>query len=340
MSLVETKHKEVLIYDICVIFEPCDHEQIVPLLDIVQLFQRPNGKAARVYPPKDAVAPYDLDEKKAAVMKAHAILLVLSDLAVNELKEEDGDKTPLYDFIKRASKRVKKDKSRIIPIFLSNVKVYEGIVGTAKFNTWYFKNEKVQKYMQRVGSLQGLFVDPNDWEAKFTAVKHFWEDTHNTLVPLNLHNFSKEVDWKLFRVMIGGLLVGCGLGPFACCFLCMPRNERFRFGIVLGMILFFIFGFTILFLLGLLSKSETCKDELSCSESGGDLDADYFAAGVILGIIALALAFVARFIYALEKRKLAGRIPKRMTSRGASGTQSYLKVDTKENITVEVNEQP
>jgi len=329
------KKKEITTYDLCVIYEPCDNERVVPLLDIVYSFKRPNGKEIRVYPPKDAKPPYDLEEKKAALMKAHAILLVLSDLSVNELKEDEGDKTQLFDIIKRGCKKMKKNQSRILPLFLSNIEIYEGIVGTAKYHTWVYKNQKVQNYMLRVGSLQGLFVDPHDWESKLMGIRSFWEDTHAKLVPLNCSNFKKEVDWTHLKTTGVGAMIGFCLCPCSCCCLCCG-SERFRFGITLGVIIIFLIGSVLSFVNGFKATSTLCSDAYTCQSSEG-YGSSLFTSGTIMGLLAITTAVVGRSFYVKDKRKLGKKmIKKRKGAPGAINSDALLASSSKDHLTLDV----
>jgi len=300
------------IVDICVLFEPCDIDDVQPLIDILD-FKRSNGQPLSIFPPHDLNLEDAVEARLEALDRAHAILLVLSDKAAVSLLAENANESEYFGFIKKACEREKLNESRILPLFLSQVVEFEGEVGIARFSTWAYKckNEEVRSYMERIGSLQGLFVDPADWESKWVNLYSFWQETHAQLVPLTLFNFGRELDClQISRTFWGtcfGLCCPCiGLcGMCACC--CNAKGwVHFRSGLIIGNMLVFFVAAIVCFIEGFKESPVICQqdgvnDDVSCDEQVASSKTEYYIAGTVCGIVALLIAVVAR--YSLVKRE-------------------------------------
>jgi len=110
--------------------------------------------------------------------------------------------------------------------------------------------------MQHIGSLQGLFSDPTEWESKWEKIHSFWQEAHTALVPLGCDNFQQELDCAQIRATSSGACLGviCCFSSliFTCipaCKCCGTRWTYFKKGILGGnvfcMLLFGLFYFVL-----------------------------------------------------------------------------------------------
>jgi len=191
---------------------------------------------------------------------------------------------------------------------------FEGEVGIARFSTWAYKckNEEVRTYMERIGSLQGLFVDPSDWESKWDNLYSFWQETHAQLVPLTLCNFGRELDCQQISRTFWGTCFGLCCPCFGLCGMCACCCShvawiQFRTGLLVGNMLVFFIVAILCFILGFKeSPISSCQvdginDEASCDDAVSALKTTYYTVGTVCGVVALLIGVVAR--YSLMKKE-------------------------------------
>jgi len=300
-------------FDICVLYEGCDSPFIAPLLQMMD-YQRADGTDIRVFP-RDHKSLDDYAAAMEAMDHSHAILIVLSDKSAGRFTGEHGNEDPFFQLIERACEKEKENSARILPLFMSHHIEYEGQVGTVKFGTWAYKckNEHVRAYIEHIGSLQGLFVDPSDWGAKWDKLYGFWEESHDELVPLTLWNFCQEVDFPRIRRMLGGGCVGlfCGM----CC-ACVPGKSKFwhecRMGLVMGNMACYIAASIILFVVGFY---------INCNYDAGNPDTVctttqnvLFISGSIVAILGFMMGI---FVYVLSRRRFRTKLPPQLAALNA-----------------------
>jgi len=319
-------------FDICVIYDECDSENVKDLLKMME-FKRADGSNIRIFP-KDHTAKLEDDPVGTSIEALDsccAILLVLSDECTNKFLDENGRNHYYFTLIEKACDKEKNNTARILPLFMSRRIVYEGIEGLVKFSNWSYKykNEYVRGFIEHIGSLQGLFVDPSDWYSKWEKVHSFWEETHDNLVPITPWNFGSEVDFPKIRRLLGGGILGitCGL----CC-ACYPAKTRCwhecRIGIFMGNMACYLVGAIIMFALGFYinCKEEPTKytnmagggdgayavtptsSDISSSEddSCSTTQSALFIAGSILGIIGFAMGII---VYMFAQKKVRDTLP-------------------------------
>jgi len=324
--------------DVCVIFEECDYEDVQPLLAILN-FPKVNGTHLRVFP--GAQDSHSLDATLEALDHSHAILIVLSDKACAQLTGDDARKTRFYQVIHKACERERQNKSRILPLFLYETIHHNNTVGLVRFSTWAYKckDEEVRAYMEHIGSLQGVFSDPADWESKWEKLCSFWEESHNALVPLNFENLRKEMDWgRIGRTVCGTLFSCCIL--VSLCFLCCTCKRcaikwlQFRNGVLIGNVILLLAFSIALLLLGVFLNSDQCADE-ECEEDDATVKRFLYWFGSICGFIALLIFVIARFLLDNEEKILARNKLARKAEKafGKSKITEKSKLTEKEKVT-------
>jgi len=259
--------------DICVIFAECDFEEVQPLLSILK-FNRADGSRINVFPHRKSHTSFN--DAMHALDHAHAILLVLSDKACLPLTEPNAEENNFYKLMRKACERERDNHSRILPLFLYEIIMEEDNVGLVRFNTWAFKckNDQARMYMEHIGSLQGLFSDPTEWESKWEKIYSFWQEAHNALEPLGCDNFQKELDCAQIRATSSGGCLGmsiCCLALFftciPACHCCGPRWTYFKRGILGGNVFILLVFGLFLFSYGIYyhadCTTEACQDDVS-----------------------------------------------------------------------------
>jgi len=280
-------------------------------------FQRADGTDIRIYPRDHTALDGAGSTDDASTMEALdyccAILLVLSDECASKFTQEDGNDHYFFKIIERACEREKENKVRILPLFMSRQIVYEGQVGLVKFGTWAykFKNESVRAYIEHIGSLQGLFVDPSDWVSKWEKVYSFWEETHDALVPITFWNFCQEIDFPKIRRMLGGGIIGCCCG--VCC-ACVPGKTKCwhecRMGLLMGNMACYLVGAIIMYATGFYANCGSAGDE-TCNT----VQTALFITGSVLAVIGVLMGL---FVYLLAQKKVREKLPPQLTAIVAS----------------------
>lgn len=251
----------------------------------------------------------NFESATVAIEHAHAILIVLSDKACAALKEDDADQNAFYQLIRTACERERKDLSRILPLFLYQTIYHEDDVGLVRFSTWAYKckNEEVRSYMEHIGSLQGVFSDPAEWESKWEKLHSFWQESHNSLVPLNLTNLGKELDWS----QIIRTVCGCALGSlcmlFSLCMLCCrcticgPGWVQFRRGLVIGNVVILLLISLFFLLLTTFTNASGCTDQ-TCELRARQLKTIEYWVGSIVGIVAIFVLLISWYCLDQEEK--------------------------------------
>jgi len=204
---------------------------------------------------------------------------------------------------------------------------YEGQVGLVKFGTWAykFKNEHVRAYIEHIGSLQGLFVDPSDWVAKWEKIYSFYEESHDNLVPLTLANFCQEIDMPRIRRYLGGGFLGFFCGVCCACYPCCSSSKKWhqcRMGLIMGNMACFFIGAIIMFSAGFVLG---CRNYDDSSEDLCDTTQNIlFIFGAILAIFGFAMGV---FVYILSQKKIRDKLPPQLAAIVASKEQREVSVN-------------
>jgi len=163
--------------------------------------------------------------------------------------------------------------------------------------------------MEHIGSLQGVFSDPADWDSKWEKLYSFWEESHNALVPLNFENLRKELDWgRMGRTVCGALFACCLLGSlcFLCCRCtrCARKWLQFRKGVLLGNVILLLAISIVLLLLGVFLNLNECETD-DCEKDTAITKTFFYWFGCICGFTALVLFLIARLLLNHEEKVFA-----------------------------------
>jgi len=292
--------------DICVVFDECDYEDVQPLLAVLN-FPSPTGKPLNVYPSVNDKCT--MDGISHSLDRAHAILIVLSDKSCAPLREENAEEHGFFKLIQKACERERLNLSRILPLFLYETIHDKNDIGLVRFSTWAYKckNEQVRSYMEHIGSLQGVFSDPAEWQSKWDKLHSFWEEAHNALVPLNFGNMRKEVNWPLIGRTVCGTCFSLVLvaSLFVMCFRWKSFGYKwiqFRRGLLLGNVVLLLL-ISVVFLFAGTESGDPCHDA-SCEQEQDFVQELSYLIGFICACAALLVFLIARLFLSREERAL------------------------------------